>query len=231
MNCLECQAWLQERLDGVDLPLTEAVEQHCATCASCREQQAAAWRLLDGLQQLPRPGLPAHFAQVMTARVLQDRRQRQRKMRRRVYVTMALAASVLLLLLAGYAWMPRAPHGNDPDIPPVAADKSKPKNQTPKQDDEHPHAKTQETRNPIASLTERWVDTTRDHATVVLAAANLDGMDMLPAMNDLPPLDPDVREASQDVSQGVRVVTRNARRAFDFFARELPMQEILPQGN
>ena len=70
------------------------------------------------------------------------------------------------------------------------------------------------------------MDTTRDHAKVVLVAANLDAMEQLPAINELPALDASVREAGQDVSEGVRTVTRNARRAFDFFARELPMPEI-----
>ena len=49
-------------------------------------------------------------------------------------------------------------------------------------------------------------------------------------MNELPMIDPSVREAGQEVSDGVRTVTRNARRAFDFFARELPMPEIGEQN-
>ena len=58
-----------------------------------------------------------------------------------------------------------------------------------------------------------------------MVAANFDGMDQLPAV---PALDP---QASQEVTGGVRAVTQNARRAFDFFARELPMAEAQTKEN
>ena len=92
-------------------------------------------------------------------------------------------------------------------------------------------AKKQEPKSALAALTDRVADTTRDHAKVVLVAANLDTVERLPAVNDIPLLDPSVREAGQEVSDGVRTVTRSARRAFDFFARELPMPEIGEQKN
>src|SRR5205809_335912 len=104
MNCLECQELLQRRLDGERLSTPEALEQHWNQCATCREQHTAALRLLEGLPHLPKPMLAANFAQSMAAEVLHDRRQRQHKMRRRVFVTMALAASVVLMLLAAYVW-------------------------------------------------------------------------------------------------------------------------------
>src|SRR5437660_1054626 len=126
MNCLECQELLQKRLDGV--PITaEVLEQHLDQCATCREQHAAAARLLEGMQQLPKPKLPANFAQDLAARIVRDRQQRRDRMRRRIYVTMALAASVLLMLFAAYWWMPRTErHGpkgpfvedqKEPEIP------------------------------------------------------------------------------------------------------------------
>jgi hypothetical protein len=80
-------------------------------------------------------------------------------------------------------------------------------------------------------LTERWADATRDHAKVVLVATNLDAVENLPGVDNLGPMDPAVREASHEVTDGVLKVTRNARKAFDFFARELPMPELGEQKN
>jgi hypothetical protein len=59
----------------------------------------------------------------------------------------------------------------------------------------------------------------RDHAKVVLAAANFEGVEKLP-------VSPQVREAGQEVTVGVEAVTRSTRKAFDFFARELPMPAV-----
>lgn len=229
MNCLECQAWLQRRLDGERLAATEALEQHWSACKVCREQHAAALRLLEGLQRLPRAKPSPGFAQALAATIVQDRKRRQQKLRRGVFLTMALAASVMLLLVASYYWIPRPDQGGLVPNPPIAKNDPPPKvDPAPPKTPEEP--RKPEPRNAFASLTERWVDTTRDHAKVVLVAANLDGVDKLP-MDNLPTLDPGVREAGQEVSEGVRAVTRNTRRAFDFFARELPMPEISAHGD
>ena len=167
--------------------------------------------------------LTPHFAEALTADVLLDRRQRQGKMRRRVFVTMALAASVMLMLAAAYYWVPREQSTPRQQMvkeapskmvvpPPIEEKKTQP-------------------RHALTALTERWADATRDHAKVVLVAANLDGVDQLAVVNDLPGIDPGIREAGQEVTDGVRAVTRNARKAFDFFARELPMPEIAELKN
>src|SRR6478736_2497819 len=111
MNCLECHEWLHERLDGH--PVSEQIEQqielHIAQCTACREQHAAGQLLLDGLKEMPRPAMPPGFAQVLAGTVIRDRRQRREKLRRRVFVTMALAASVMLMLFAAYYWIPHTP--------------------------------------------------------------------------------------------------------------------------
>ena len=123
---------------------------------------------------------------------------------------MALAASVLVMLFAAYSWLP-------PDQP---APKSQlVKIEEPKKVEVPPTPKPAEPRNAL----DRMADVTRDHAKVVLAAANLDDVEKL---NELPVIDPGVREAGQEVTDGVRAVTRNTRKAFDFFARELPMPEM-----
>ena len=220
MNCLECRELLQKRLDGEPV-VAAALEQHMNQCAKCREQHAGALRLLEAMKALPNPKLAFGFTQALVAQVMQDRRQRLQKIRRRVFVTMALAASVLVMLMLAYYWLPPLSRNNEPQpkSPFVEVPKEKPLPKEPKE------SKKQEPRNALTALTDRWADTTRDHAKVVMVAANLDGMDRLPAVGALA-VSPSVRDAGQEVSDGVQTVTRNARKAFDFLARELPMPEI-----
>src|SRR5262249_44813874 len=105
MNCLECEARLQDQLDGRDLPDVEdaAVCVHLRTCTACRERHAAAQRLLKGLSLLaaPRPG--AALTDRILAAVLQDQRKR-RLLRRPVLLGLALAASLAAVALVGYFW-------------------------------------------------------------------------------------------------------------------------------
>lgn len=223
MNCLECEELLQRRLDGETIRESDAFELHMNECVSCREQHAGTQLLMEGLRELPGARPAAGWAQALADSVLRDRRHRRDKMRRRVLVTLALAASVMLMLLVGYFSMPRvqgtrpfelAKKAVPPEIELIPG----------------PLAKNPGPRSPLTPLMDRWADTTRDHAKVVQVAMSLDAMDSLPAVNTLPSIDPGVREASEEVSDGVRTVTRNARRAFDFFARELPMPEM-PEKN
>jgi hypothetical protein len=219
MNCLECQELLQKSLDGERIAASAMLDQHLGQCTPCREQHAAAARLVEGLRHVPKPKPPANFTQILVAEVMRDRRQRQGRMRRRVFVTTALAASVLLILFTASWLLPRS--RTDEGQPVVAYDRTR---AIPSRNDsaEPKDPDNPEPRHALSALTDRLADTTRDHAKVVQVAMNLDGMDKLPAVNELT-VDPSVREAGQEVSDGVRSVTRNTRRAFDFFARELPM--------
>jgi len=217
MNCLECQERLQKRLDGDSLPTSDAVEQHLSDCAECRDIHLAAQLLQDGLKQLPKPKLPANFAKNLAATIMAERRQRHAKMRSRVMLTVGMAASVLLLIGVAYWWMPPAPRETKDQIV------EQPKKIVPEPETKQP--KEKERPQPFVGLPGRMADATRDHAKVFLVAANLDGVEKLAGVQELPMLDPGMREAGQEVSEGVRVVTRNARKAFDFFARELPMPE------
>jgi hypothetical protein len=220
MNCPECQELLQTRLDGERIAATEALDRHLSECATCAELHATAARLLDGIKQLPRTNAHTNFTRSIVAQVIHDRRQRQDKMRRRIVVTMALAASVLLMLLAGYYWLPRQTNP-EPQPKQDFVENKKPEVAPPKEPVQPSETDKPGPRHALSALQDRLANTTRDHAKVVLVAANLDGMENLPAVNELP-ADPNV----QEVSDGVRSVTRNARRAFDFFARELPMPEV-----
>lgn len=232
MKCHECEELLQQRMDDDANVSSPALEQHLTECAACREQHQAAVRLLEGLKQIqaPKPGLD--FAASLTAKVLHDRRHRQEKMRRRVVLTFALAASVMFLLALAYFWIPRTPTV----VPQPKQDFVQKSNEVPreapapKKQDEVKPAPKEEPRNPLAALPERMEETTRDYAQVVLAAAKLDEVNKLPLRN-LPELDPGMREAGQEVSDGVRVVSRNASRAFGFLVREMPIPEFGAKGD
>ncbi len=227
MNCLECRELLHQRLDGEPIA-SGAIEQHLSQCALCREQHAVALLLLDGLKQIAQPKPPAQLARSIAAQVVHDRRARQHRMRRRVFATMALAASVLFMLMLAYYWLPRPDH-----VEPTPKDKlvkDAPKKDVPPRQHDPKDVVKRDQRSPLTALTDRWADTTRDHAKVVLAGMNLDGMDKLPPVGALP-VNPSVREAGQEVSDGVQTVTRNARKALDFFARELPMPDLGEQKN
>jgi hypothetical protein len=145
---------------------------------------------------------------------------------------MALAASVLLMLVMAYLWVPRTPTNERAFKNDFAEEKLK-KIEPPKKEPEPEtkHVKQKDAPQPFVDLPERMADATRDHAKVFLVGANLDGIDKLPAVQDLQMLDPGMREAGEEVTEGVRVVTRNARKAFDFFAREMPMPENLIKGD
>src|SRR5215218_8977258 len=113
MNCPECQELIQRRLDGEFLPPDQPLGPHLAQCPACRDFFAAAQRLLEALKAVPRPAPADDLKARITARVLRDRQRRRDRMRRSLYVTAALAASILIMLLAGYFWKPAA----DPQDP------------------------------------------------------------------------------------------------------------------
>lgn len=231
MNCLECQELLQKRLDGEPIAASETLDRHLSECAACRELHGGAICLLEGLKRMPQPKPAPGFAHDLAAQVIRDRRHRREKMRRRVFLTVALAASVMVILLLAYQWMPRTGPQQKQDIAKEQPKKQLPPKIAPEAKHVAKHVAKHEPRNALTAMTERWADTTRDHAQVVLVGTNLDAVEKLPAVNELPMIDPSVREAGQEVSDGVRTVTRNARKAFDFFARELPMPEMGVQKN
>jgi hypothetical protein len=218
MNCPECQDLIQRRLDGDDVPAGPPLDDHLASCPPCREQHAAAARLLDALKARPRITPPADLAQRLVTAVLRDRELRRRRMRLRLLYTAGLAASILGLLIAGYFWAPT----RDPAPPPVIADHS-PKKPAPEPPPEPPTPKEPE--RAVASLSERLADTMREQALILRAATG--------PLEDVPfemePLDPaavSLRQAGQEVSAGVQTVTRASRRALDYFVRELPTLDV-----
>ncbi|MBM3996032.1 MAG: DUF3379 domain-containing protein [Planctomycetes bacterium] len=225
MNCLECRELLQRRLDGESIP-AQTVEPHLSQCPDCREQHAAAQQLLDALKHDPTPEPSADFAKKMTSLIVEDRDERHDKLRRRVWLTLALAASVIVGLILAYYWIPRPTATENKPNPTIVDNSKKDIPPAPKLDRPKEAPTRVDVPSPLAKLTDRWVDTTRDHAKVLTAVAPLDAVP-LPEF----PMNPAVRDAGQEVSDGVRSVMRNARRAFDFFARELPMPDLAGEKN
>jgi hypothetical protein len=238
MNCLDCQALVQQRLDGLPTLRTPEFDQHLAQCAACRELDAAARVLDHGVRLLPRPmpsdGLTARIVQAALA----DRDLRRRRVRLRLMMTAALAASILLLMFTGYLLPSRLlPTKHHKDAPVVVQDdqQRKPAPGPDVPEDKTPPALTvraDEARQAVARLTGRVADSTRDQAKTLLALAKpLELAPMLPDWEE--PLDPaaqSLREATQSVAEGIEPMTRTARGAWNLFVKELPTFDV-PSNN
>jgi hypothetical protein len=232
MNCLECQDMLQRRLDGGLSEPDAVLDQHLAQCPLCRARHAAARRLLDGLKHTPQPEAPGGLASRVVARVLRDRERRRMRLRRSLYVTAALAASILIMLLIAYTQRPSGGDGK-PEHGPIV-------DNTPKKDVAPPAPvppvvpkKDREPRddkaNNLAALTGRLADKTLDQAKVLWTVANpVEGVQVgeLPHVKELDPATQPLRQAKQEMSDSLEAVGHSARRAFDYFARELPMLDV-----
>src|SRR5437879_5550422 len=120
MNCCEFQNWLQQRLDGEASSTADDVEGHVAACASCRELQVVAGRLIQALGAQAAPAPPNGMSDQIMSLVLSDitsQHQARKRWNRRLGVTAALAASLLLAVALGYSWLPsnRRPDRPNPD--------------------------------------------------------------------------------------------------------------------
>jgi hypothetical protein len=236
MNCPECQDRLQARLDGAGGPPSADLDRHLAQCPECRARFAAAGRLLDGLRSRPRIQPPADFARRAVAGVLEDRARRRALARRRLFVTCTLAASIVVLLLIGYFRMPGdVPHGVEPKQP-VAENKKSPAPPPAPEPRESPEPalRPEEVRVAVAGATEKLADRAFEQMRMFVSAATPPGLPpaALPTMPE--PFDAEaaqsLRDAGQEVQDGLQTVTRTARRAFDYFSRDLPMFD-LPREN
>jgi hypothetical protein len=234
MNCLDCQAALQQRLDGGPSLRTADLDQHLARCVDCRELFAAARLLADGLQALPRPKPDDVLAARILSAALEDRRIGKRRVRLRMYVTTALAASILLLMFGGYL----LPTRKQDEQPQVVKKNEVPK-RSPKLEEAPPvlAERAENARQAVAQLTERVAGTTRDQAKMLLAMANpleLAPMAALPGLNDLEePLDPaakSLRAATQTMAEGIEPMARTARSAWNYLVKELPAFDVDPSN-
>jgi hypothetical protein len=227
MNCLECQDWLQRRLDGEAAAASPELEEHLAGCPACRRQHHGAQLLLDALVGLRRP-TPSHgMAGQIVANVLADRRARRSRMRVRLTTTVALAASLLLAALAGYLWLP-TPKPNPPSD--IAKENVVPVQQGPVIGEAPSLTRSvEEARAAVASLTEKITGKGKEQARLWWPAPVA-----LPPVNLEQPLDPaaqSLRQTGQGVSESLQTVAQSARRAVSYFVRELPPLDVAKSGS
>jgi predicted anti-sigma-YlaC factor YlaD len=222
-NCLEFKERLQQHLDRQPIELSGELEQHVATCPECRQWQQAALRLEEGLRQLPPPLPPAGLADRIVAQALADR-QATLRFRRRALMVAALAASVLLMALAGYStWRPFAKETEPSPAPQPFVHKPPPPEPPPDNTPPSLGASVTEASDAVAALARRTADETVEPTRLlwsVVAAPPLSTPAQLP-----PPFDPTVRslrDAGQGLSSGLEPVAKSARRAFGLFLREIP---------
>jgi predicted anti-sigma-YlaC factor YlaD len=213
MNCLECRDWLQRRLDGEVLSSLPALEGHLASCSACRQQHQAAQILLDGMRGLSKPSAHPDLERRIVLRVLADRQSRRENFRRRVWTTAALAACLMLMALAGFLWSPNKNKGQLAAFYPAKM--------------ESPAGPSlgesvEQARLAFSSLTERLADKSKEQAFRLLSAAKLPNPMGIPEQ----PLDPQaLSQTGQGASEGIQTVAQSARRAVDYFFRELPPLE------
>lgn len=237
MSCLEFLSWLQDWLDAPRLapdeagPVAPQAQEHLAHCQTCREQYAAARGLMQGVKGLPRVASPAEFTQRVVRRALADRAERRRFFVRRLKFTAVLAASILLMVIAGYIWVPGPRKDREPiALPSKSTEPVKTPRDEPTQAAPAPLAKVvDEAKEKVAALTGRLTETTLTHAKHLFAATP--GLEINPMSVDALPAEPldaagPLREAGAEITADLRPVTRSARRAVDFLFRELSTFEV-----
>jgi len=229
MNCCEFQNWLQQRLDGEASSTADDVEGHVAACASCRELQVVAGRLIQALGAQAAPAPPNGMSDQIMSLVLSDitsQHQARKRWNRRLGVTAALAASLLLAVALGYSWLPsnRRPGPPNSDSLVIKDEKS-----TPAQ--AQTSLNIQEAGSALVALVNRTADETVGQSRVLLPQGV--SAPTLPASEVWQPtLEPgadSLREAQEGVAQGFEPVTSSARRAVNLFLREIPPMEVQKQ--
>jgi len=228
MKCLECHDALQCRLDGDTTALTPDVIEHLGRCASCRREYAAAEAFLRGVAAIGRPDCPPDFAQRMAGLVMRDLASAhediaeeaartasaaqdlalqslveeeqavplpsQPRRRSRRYVRPAIGfAMAAAMLLAAGYIFLRAP------ATPTIADAPK---------DPEPVAQ----QKPLPQ--KQIIDI--DHNPVPENVAKMDPVELEAVAASL-------RQTGAGMAEGLQPMTKTARRALNFFFRELPV--------
>jgi predicted anti-sigma-YlaC factor YlaD len=221
MRCPDSLALLQRRLDGEPVAGDTALDRHLAECPACRERHAAADRLLgEGLPALKIDPPTALWTGRVVATLLDD----QRRLRRRTLLraATAVAAALLLAVLAGW-------YATRPTPAPVPGPEQQARNQSDPESTPSVGKTVAEAGSAVKSLTSRIADQTVEQVRTILAVSAPTEVGPMPTMPSVAaieqPLDPAARslqETGRGVSTGLQMVTNSARRAFDFFVRELP---------
>lgn len=235
MNCRDYREWLQRELDGEASAVDADRAGHLATCADCRQLQAASSRLQMGLRLRSAPTVPADLTSRIVVGVLADRRRRQNR-RRLVAGALALAASILVAVWASSAWdRPSGDNRVAVEEPPAEPDfisnmlaatqelSVRTVATLPRIPDvESIQSTVSDATTAVGDLTSQTVD-----ATVARTKALLPTIEgpLLPPMADASPLEPataSLVETGQSMTAGFEPVTNSAKRAFSMFRRDLP---------
>jgi hypothetical protein len=224
MNCHEFEALLQREMDGAGIPMSAAADQHLSVCADCRAQHQAAGLLLGWARTHKTPPAPADLSQRIASRVLHDRVERRRRFRVHVRITIAMAASLLLVFLGANFWLPAQRDGtaltlgpiHDFELPALAEQAPMPLAQT-----------MDQASRSLASLTGKLAEKTRTHAWHMLAAA-VPG-ELAASSGSVPePMDPatSLLQMGQNMTEGLQPLTRSAQRAVNKFFRDLSALDV-----
>jgi hypothetical protein len=223
MNCEEYHSYLQRLLDGDSPGDEDALGEHLVRCPQCRAWHAAALRLTTGLHLLQSPIPPAGLTDRVVSSALAERRQRV-SWRRRL-TTMAVAASLLFVSLAGYSqWFHLASGGREP---PVGSNSRESPDETgssrpPLTNAPSLRESVTEVGSLVASLGRRTVDQTVGQSGPLLPVLVPPGWEGLDFEQPLTPSAQGVWDASEGIATGLEPIANSARRALDLFRREVP---------
>ncbi len=257
MSCSYYLDWWQQHLDGsAPAEAEEALQEHLAGCAGCRERERAAQRLHKGLCLLAPPAPPSGLADRIATRVLAERRQRA--YRRRLVTIVSLAAS-LLLVAVGLALRPvlfparPTATGQVPEVvkaPDRASEQAPPRRspRLPRKTLESLRAalvlgleaeegrqmarqkplrqSVQEMGMVVASVGRQTADEALGSGRLFLPIVSPSGLGGLSIPETLSPPAQSLQSATESMSTALTPVTGEARRAVDLFLREVP-----PMGN
>jgi hypothetical protein len=222
MNCADFKDWLRRRLDGETQHDHAEVDRHLADCSPCREWQAAARRLGDGLRLLAPPTPPVGLSNRIVAEVLAERRAALRFRRRRL-ISVAVAASLLVTALIGYPWWASLRSPINPDSPHAAVKLNAPDlpSATPSLGESFAEASSA-----VVSLAKKTKDETMEQ-TRLFWPNPVPAPELVKTEALQPALDPSaqgLRELEQGVSLSVEPVTSSLRRWGGMVLKTLPME-------
>jgi hypothetical protein len=214
MNCLECQKWLQDLLDGDESIAGHAhVQAHLHACAACRELFGAAEVLGQALRIRPFPLPPPNFADKVVTRLLWDRRKRARSYQ--WYGLAASLAAVGLLLWSAYGL--RRP---EPGAPTVVVQPTPSGAGQPETKPLSFRAQLDEARDATLNLTKQLAQD-----TVVQVRGLVPRAPEQPSAMGWDPAALPVREVGRTVANGLEPVAGPARRAWGMLLDALPVAE------
>jgi|SRR6516164_4399646 hypothetical protein len=217
MNCLEFHNLVHRRLDGDKPPQSADAAAHLAQCPQCRALQSAVSRLENAIPFLRPPQPPRYLGKQIVAKVLARRRQMvQQRIRR--WVSVAVAAVVLIAAFAGYSGVFHRPQR--------VVEKSIATH--PRSADETQSASLQknldEAGSALANLFSRTTEGALEQGRVLLpGAVSLPPLpDALAMRSTLSPPVETLRMAGHGVSTGLEPIASSARRAVNWFLQDIP---------